>query len=56
MPADTGFTADASVVVLVHMATTEGGIDVDAVVKTLTALGWSHRDGTPVGRGEVYEV
>lgn len=47
VPGDTGFSADASVVILVHAATTEGLIDV----KTLTALGWSHRDGTPVGRG-----
>lgn len=56
VPADPGFGTDASVVVLVHMATTEGEIDVGAVAKTLTALGWSHRDGSPVGSGEVYDV
>lgn len=50
------FHADATVVVLVHMATTEGKIDVGAVAHTLTVLGWSHRDGSPVSQGEVYEV
>lgn len=55
-PDERSFHADASVVVLVHMATTEGGIDVGAVAQTLTVLGWSHRDGSPVSQGEVYEV
>lgn len=55
-PAEQSFHAEAVVVVLVHMATTEGRIDVGAVVQTLTVLGWSHRDGSPVSHGEVYEV
>lgn len=55
-PDERSFHADATVVVLVHMATTEGRIDVGTVAHTLTALGWSHRDGTPVSQGEVYEV
>lgn len=55
-PDEQSFHADATVVVLVHMATTEGGIDVGAVAQTLTALGWSHRDGSSVSQGEVYEV
>ncbi|MFV0435601.1 MAG: hypothetical protein ACK5LO_16710 [Leucobacter sp.] len=55
-PDEQSFHADATVVVLVHMATTEGRIDVGAVAQTLTALGWSHRDGSPVSQGEVYEV
>ena len=55
-PNEQSFHADATVVVLVHMATTEGRIDVAAVAQTLTALGWSHRDGSPVSQGEVYEV
>lgn len=55
-PDERSFHADATVVVLVHMATTEGRIDVGAVAHTLTALGWSHRDGSPVSQGEVYEV
>lgn len=56
VPVERGFSADASVVVLVHAATTEGEIDIDAITKILTALGWSHRDGSPVSRGEVYDV
>lgn len=55
-PNEQSFHADATVVVLVHMATTEGRIDVGTVAQTLTALGWSHRDGSPVSQGEVYEV
>lgn len=55
-PDEQSFHADATVVVLVHMATTGGRIDVAAVAQTLTALGWSHRDGSPVSQGEVYEV
>lgn len=55
-PDEQSFHADATVVVLVHMATTEGRIDVAAVAQTLTALGWSHRDGSPVSQDEVYEV
>lgn len=55
-PDEQCFHADTTVVVLVHMATTEGRIDVGAVAQTLTALGWSHRDGSPVSQGEVYEV
>lgn len=38
------------------MATTEGKIDIGAVAHTLTVLGWSHRDSSPVSQGEVYEV
>ncbi|MWB97646.1 hypothetical protein [Agromyces seonyuensis] len=57
VPAEAGFAADAAVVVLVHAATTPGGkLDVAVVAKTLTALGWSHRDGTPVAQGEVFGV
>lgn len=55
-PNEQAFHADATVVVLVHMATTEGGIDVGTVAQTLTTLGWSHRDGSPISQGEVYEV
>ncbi len=55
-PDEQSFHADATVVVLVHMATTEGRIDVGAVAQTLTALGWSHRNGSPVSQSEVYEV
>lgn len=55
-PDEQSFYADATVVVLVHMATTEGRIDVGAVAQTLTALGWTHQDGSPVSQGEVYDV
>lgn len=55
-PDEQSFHADATVVVLMHMATTGGRIDIGAVAQTLTTLGWSHRDGSPVSHGEVYEV
>lgn len=56
VPAKAGLYAGVSVVILVHAATTEDEIDLDAIVKTLTALGWSHRDGTPISRREIQEV
>jgi hypothetical protein len=55
-PDERSFHADATVVVLVHMATTAVRIDVGAAAQTLAALGWSHRDGSPLSHGEVYEV
>lgn len=55
-PHEQSFHADATVVVLVHMATTDSRIDVGAVARTLTMLGWSHRNGRPVSQGEVYDV
>ena len=55
-PDEQSFSADATVIVLVHMATTEGRIDVDVVAQTLTELGWSHRDGSPINQSEVSEV
>ncbi len=55
-PDEQSFYADATVVVLVHMATTEDRIDVGALAETLTALGWRCQDGSPVGQQEVYEV
>lgn len=52
----TDFDAQASVVILVHAATTEGRIDMDAVARTMTALGWTHRDDSPVQDSEVYPI
>lgn len=52
----TDFDAQASVVTLVHMATTEGRLDVDAVARTMTALGWAHRDDSPVQSGEIHPI
>lgn len=56
VPTDSEFGADAAVVVLVHMATTEGSIDVDLVAKTLTELGWGDTDGGPISTVMVYNV
>lgn len=50
------FDTDSAVVILVHMATTDGPIDVETVAKTMVALGWSRSDGTPAGSSEVYPV
>lgn len=56
LPAEGGFDAHASTVVLVHMATTEGKLDTHVIAKTLTGLGWSHRDGSPVSSHEVHST
>lgn len=66
VPTERSFAADASVVILVHAATTAvetddaesqpPGLDVDSVAATLTALGWSHPGGEPVGKSDVYGV
>ena len=50
------FDVDASVVVLVHMATSDERLDVDAVARTLTELGWQTPDGSPVRTSDVYPV
>lgn len=56
IPPEHGFAADASVVILLDAATAEGEIDIDAIARTVTALGWSHRDGSPVSRSEIHGV
>lgn len=50
------FETDACVLVLVHMATTEGRIDLDLIARTMTALGWSLEGGVPVSSRELYPV
>lgn len=56
VPAEPQSVSEASVVVLVHAATTDGDIDVKAVVDTLIALGYTNRDGSPVALGFVSDV
>lgn len=51
-----GFESDASVVVLVHAATTEGAIDMDTIARTVTELGWSHDGGDAIESLEMYPV
>ena len=53
---DTDYVADASVVILVYAATTDGEIDQPAIARTLTFLGWEHGDGTPLTNSAVYHV
>ncbi len=50
------FDIDASVVILLHMATTKVGIDGNEVAETMTALGWAHHGGSPVRRDEIAPV
>lgn len=52
----TDFNADTSVVVLVHMASSEGRIDVDAVARTVGTLGWSRPDGQPISGTDIYPM
>lgn len=56
VPVDPGLDAEASAVILVHAATTDEEIDIDAVMRTLTALGWTYQDGSPIDIGEVYDI
>ncbi len=56
LPTASTFAEVAGVVVLVHMATSDGRIDVETVARTMTELGWSHRDGSPVESREVCPV
>jgi hypothetical protein len=56
VPTAPAFVEMTGVVVLVHMATTDGRIDVDAVARTMTALGWSASDGSVVEQRDVYPV
>lgn len=56
VPTASAFAESAGVVVLIHMATTEGWIDVDVVARTMTQLGWSRADGSPVVRDDVYPI
>ena len=47
------FGHQASVALLVHAATTDGAIDLDAVAETLTQAGWRFDSGDPVGKFDV---
>jgi len=55
IPAEGSFHEAATVVLLVHLASTDGEIDHDAVARTLTTLGWGFSDGTPVTRADTIE-
>jgi hypothetical protein len=50
------FEETATVVALVHMATSGDRIDIPAVARTLTQLGWTHQGGAAIGRDDVYPV
>lgn len=52
----TGFAGPATVVVMVHMATSDQRIDIQAVARTMTQLGWSHEGGAPISRDDVEPV
>ncbi|WP_202345374.1 hypothetical protein [Leucobacter chromiireducens] len=44
----TRYHAEASIVTLIHMGTSEGEVDIDAVIRTLAALGWTVQNGAPI--------
>ena len=56
IPNRPAFIEMASVVVLVHMGTTDGRIDVQAVARTLGALGWAHPGGERLDERDVHPV
>ena len=54
IPGKTEFAQTAMLIVLVHMATSPGRIDVGLVARTANALGWSASDGAPVEASDVH--
>lgn len=56
VPRAAPFEQTTGVVMLVHAATSAEDIDVDAVARTMTELGWSLHDGSPVEASDVYPV
>jgi hypothetical protein len=56
IPSRTGFVRDASVVVLVHMGTTEGRIDVNEIASTMTTLGWARSSRSPIDQYDLHPV
>ncbi|MGO1834485.1 MAG: hypothetical protein ACTH0C_07440 [Actinomycetaceae bacterium] len=54
VPGEHSFTADASVVILVHAATSEGAIENSTIAETLFELGWEQSDGSPIEHIDVY--
>ena len=56
IPTENEFESYAAVVILVHAATSEGEPDVNAIARTMTALGWKHQNDAPVTRTDVHPV
>lgn len=56
VPTASSFTEQASVLIMVTMATSEGRIDVDAVARTMTEVGWSQKSGGSVDSRDIYPV
>jgi hypothetical protein len=56
IPTRPPFVEVASVIVLVHMATTAGRIDVNAVARTMTALGWAISGGDVVTSRDIHPI
>lgn len=56
IPTGDGFNTYSAVVILVHAATSEGEPDLDAIARTMTAIGWKHQNDAPVTRTDVHPV
>lgn len=56
IPTENEFESYAAVVILVHAATSEGEPDVNAIARTMTALGWKHQNDVPVTRADIYPI
>ncbi|SJN11188.1 hypothetical protein FM113_11255 [Leucobacter sp. 7(1)] len=53
---DSTYHTEVSVVALIHMATSEGEIDVAAIARTLSVIGWEHEDGDSISHRDVARV
>ncbi len=56
IPTASSFAETARIVILVHMAAAQDRIDISAIARTMTELGWSHEGGPAVGRDDIYPI
>lgn len=56
VPTRVAFDETCAILLLVHLATTEGRLDEDAIVRTMNEMAWSHSDGSPIVPWDVFDV
>jgi hypothetical protein len=56
VPTRVAFDETCATLLLVHLATTEGRLDEDAIVRTMNEMAWGHSDGSPIVRWDVFDV
>ncbi|WP_179873340.1 hypothetical protein [Microcella indica] len=56
VPTRVAFDETCATLLLVHLATTEGRLDEDAIVRMMNEMAWGHSDGSPIVRWDVFDV